>query len=59
MWSCMREDLTKKKGKYISHDIKNELSIMSHQVLNKLLVWIRDMFSLISDEYTDCSNKSY
>ena len=55
----MREDLTKKKGKYISHDIKNELSIMSHQVLNKLLVWIRDMFSLISDEYTDCSNKSY
>ena len=47
------------KGKYISHDIKNELlSIMSHQVLNKLLVSIRDtMFSLICDEYTDCSNK--
>ena len=48
-----------KKGKYISHDIQNELlSIMSHQVLNKLLVSIRDtMFSLICDEYTDCSNK--
>ena len=49
----------KKNGKYISHDIQNELlSIMSHQVLNKLLVSIRDtMFSLICDEYTDCSNK--
>ena len=48
-----------KKEKYISHDIQNELlSIMSHQVLNKLLVSIRDtMFSLICDEYTDCSNK--
>ena len=31
---------------------------MSHQVLNKLLVLITDnMFSLICDEYTDCSNK--
>ena len=49
----------KKKGKYISHNIQNELlSIMSHQVLNKLLVWIRDtMFSLICDDYTDCCNK--
>ena len=49
----------KKKGKYISHEIQNELlSIMSHQVLNKLLVLIRDtMFSLICNEYTDSSNK--
>ena len=49
----------KKKVKYISHDIQNELlSIMSHQVLNKLLALIRDtMLSLIWDEYTDCSNK--
>ena len=49
----------KKNGKYIFHDIQNELlSIMSHQVLNKLLVSIRDtMFSLICGEYTDCSNK--
>ena len=39
----------KKKGKYISQDIQNELLlIMSHQVLNKLLVLIRDtIFSLI------------
>ena len=43
----------------MSYDIQNELlSIMSHQALNKLLVLIRDtMFSLICDEYTDCSNK--
>ena len=49
----------KKKGKKVSHNIQNELfSVMSHQVLNKLLVLIRDtMFSLIYDEYTDCSNK--
>ena len=55
----LKDWLMKKKGKYISHDIQNELlSIMSHQVLNKLLVLIRDtMFSLICDEYTDCSNK--
>ena len=59
MWSCLREDLKKKKEKDISHDIQNELlSIMSHQVLNKLLVLITDnMFSLNCDEYTDCSNK--
>ena len=39
--------------------MQNELlSIMSHQVLNKQLVSIRDtMFSLICHEYTDCSNK--
>ena len=39
----------KKKGKYISQDIQNELLlIMSHQVLNKLLVLIRDtIFPLI------------
>ena len=31
---------------------------MSHQLLNKLLVSIRDtMFSLFCNEYTDCSNK--
>ena len=51
--------MKKKKGKYISHDIQNELlSIMSLEVLSKLLVSIRDtMFSLICDECTDCSNK--
>ena len=45
----LKDWLMKKKGKYISHDIQNELlSIMSHQVLNKLLVLIRDtIFSLI------------
>ena len=55
----LQDWLMKKKVKYISHDIQNEvLSIMSHQVLNKLLALIRDtMFSLIWDEYTDCSNK--
>ena len=39
----------KKKGKFISQNIQNELlSIMSHEVLNKLLVLIRDtIFSLI------------
>ena len=62
MWSYLREDLKKKKKKKkkdISHDIQNELlSIMFHQVLNKLLVLITDnMFSLNCDEYTDCSNK--
>ena len=59
MWSYLREDLKKKKKKDISHDIQNELlSIMFHQVLNKLLVLITDnMFSLNCDEYTDCSNK--
>ena len=56
----LKDWLMKKKGKYISHDIQNELLsiIMSHQVLNKLLVSIRDtIFSLICDKYTDCSNK--
>ena len=48
----------KKKGKYISQDIQKKLlSIMSHQVLNKLLVLIKDNLLLICDEYTDYSNK--
>ena len=51
--------LSKKKGKYTSHDIQNELvCIMANQVLAKLLVEIRQtFFSLICDEGTDCSNK--
>ena len=55
----LKEWLMKKKGKYVSHDMQNELrSILSHQLLNKLLVSIRNtMFSLICDGYTDCSNK--
>ena len=55
----LKDWLMKKKGKKVSHNIQNELfSVMSHQVLNKLLVLIRDtMFSLICDEYTGCSNK--
>ena len=48
----------KKKGKYISQDIQKKLlSIMSHQVLNKLLVLIKDNLLLICHEYTDYSNK--
>ena len=52
----LKDWLMKKMGKYISHDKQNELlSIMSNQVLNKLLVSIRDtMFSPICDEHTDC-----
>ena len=51
--------LIKKKGKYTSHDVQNELiNIMANQVLSKLLPLIRQtIFSLICDEGTDFSNK--
>ena len=47
-------------GKYLSHDIINELvSLMGHQVLNKILSEIRkaNSYSIIADEATDVSNK--
>ena len=49
----LKDWLMKEKGEYNSQDIQDELlSIMSQQVLDKLLVLIRDiMFSLICDEY--------
>ena len=53
--------LMKKNGKYIFHDIQSELlSITSHQVLNKLLVSIRDtMFSLIMMDTLTAQTRSY
>lgn len=46
--------------KYIHHDVQNELlDIMAHQVLSSKLDEIRmnGFFSIMCDEYTDCSNK--
>ena len=51
--------LSKKKGKYTSHVVHNQLlTIMRHQVLNKLLIAIRkNIYPIICFEYTDCSNR--
>ena len=36
------------------------LTIMSHQVVNQLLLSIREnIYSTICDEYTSCSNKEF
>ena len=46
--------------KYIHHDVQNELlDIMARQVLSSKLDEIRmnGIFSIMCDEYTDCSNK--
>lgn len=51
--------LKKKKEKYTSHDIQNELlMLMAHQILRDLANEIKDSYyATICDEYTDISNK--
>lgn len=54
------EWLEKKRDKYTSHDIQNEvISIMANSVIRDLVSDIRQggFFSIICDEYTDMSNK--
>ena len=55
----LEEWLDKKRGKYVTHDIQNEiLKIMSNSVLREILDDVRgSMFSIMADEYTDVSNK--
>ena len=51
--------LQRKQDKFTSHDVQNELlTIMSKNVTRNLLEDIRpNLYALISDEYTDVSNK--
>ena len=51
--------LDKKQGKFVTHDVQNEiLQLMSNSVLRNLLETIRgNVYSIMCDEYTDISNK--
>ena len=58
----LKKWLAQKSDKYVSHDIQNELlRIMSQSVIRDLVEEMRggqcNYFSVISDEYTDISNK--
>ena len=54
----MKAWLEKKQGKFVTHDVQNEiLTIMSNSVLRSLLKKIEGkIYSTMCDEYTDCSN---
>ena len=54
----MKAWLEKKQGKFVTHDVQNEiLTIMSNSALRGLLKNIEgNIYSAICDEYTDCSN---
>ena len=51
--------LSKKKHKYTSHDVQNEmLEILSNHVLRKILLPLKNKnFAVICDEYTDLATK--
>ena len=55
----LKDWLNKKQGKFVTHEIQNEiLTIMSNAVLRNLLKTIRgNVYSIMSDEYTDIANK--
>ena len=55
----LKQWLEKKKEKYTSHDIQNEILIlMANEILRNLADEIRDtFFATMCDEYTDISNK--
>ena len=55
----LEEWLGKKRVKYVTHDIQNEiLKIMSNSVLREILDDVRgNMFSIMADEYTGVSTK--
>ena len=54
----MKAWLEKKQGKFVTHDVQNEiLTTMSNSVLRSLLKKIEgNIYSTMCDEYTDCSN---
>ena len=55
----LKDWLNKKQGKFVTHEIQNEiLKLMSNAVLRSLLKTIRgNMYSIMCDEYTDIANK--
>ena len=54
----LKAQLEKKHGKFVTHDVQNEIiTIMSNSVLQSLLKKIAgNSYSTVCDEYTDCSN---
>ena len=54
----LKARLEKKHGKFVTHDVQNEIiTIMSNSVLQSLLKKIAgNSYSTVCDEYTDCSN---
>ncbi len=51
--------MSKKKHKYTSHDIQNEMQIMAHGIMRKIARIIQDCkcYAIMADECTDFSNK--
>lgn len=55
----LKDWLERKKNKFTSHDIQNEvLNIMANNVVRQLLDRVRgNIYSIMADEYPDVSNK--